>query len=89
MSTTAKILCKNCENQFHVYWNNLKSEEEQLRCPHCLTVMDEKMSRDVINALATVHDLNYHFQKYHSERGEPLFSVSIEETYVPANKFRI
>lgn len=89
VSTAANILCKNCDNRFIVYFSSINSGDRQFKCPHCLVEMDEKMSKDVIHALATVHDLNYHFKKYHSEHQEPLFSVSIEETYVPANKFRI
>lgn len=86
MSTTAKILCKNCDNHFEIYWNAMPS---QIKCPHCLSEMSENMVKQVRNAIGTVHDVNAHFRKYHSEREESLFEVSIQEIYVPTHKVRL
>lgn len=87
MSTQAKIHCFNCDGTYHVYWSGI-SKENIVNCPHCDATIDEIMWHRIVNALGTLNDVNYHFRKYHDERGEDLFEVSLENFHVPAEKFR-
>lgn len=87
MSTQAKIHCHNCGNDYYVYWSEM-NKQHIVNCPHCDAKMDAKMWEHIIDAMGTVNDLNYHFRKYHEERSEDLFSVSIESIDVPDKAFR-
>ncbi|MGX4600286.1 hypothetical protein [Faecalimicrobium sp. JNUCC 81] len=87
MSTQAKIHCFNCNCNYYVYWSGI-SRDKIISCPHCDAEIDDKMWNMIINALGTVNDVNYHFRKYHDERSEDLFEVSIENYHVPFEKFR-
>ncbi|WP_034438075.1 hypothetical protein [Clostridium ihumii] len=87
MSVQAKIHCINCDNDYYVYERNL-SRNQIMNCPHCDCVMDETMWHSICDAIGSVMDINYHFLKYHNERNEDLFQVSIENCYVPLNKFK-
>ncbi|KHD86342.1 hypothetical protein NG54_03205 [Heyndrickxia ginsengihumi] len=86
MATRADITCKNCENTFHVFWNNFE-KQLPLECPYCSKEIDETMTEMIKNALGTTWEANYHFRKYHQERNEPLFTVNIVDVFVPIDKF--
>lgn len=87
MSTQAKIHCFNCDSTYYVYWDGI-NRDKIISCPHCDAEIDKKMWKKIVNAMGTVNDLNYHFRKYHDERNEDLFEVSIENVHVPKEKFR-
>lgn len=87
MSTQAKIHCFNCDSTYHVYWAGI-DRERIINCPHCDAKMDQDMWERIVHAMGTVHDLNYHFRKYHGERNEDLFEVAVENVHVPNEKFR-
>jgi hypothetical protein len=87
MSTQAKIHCFNCDCTYYAYWDGI-DKNKIINCPHCDATMDETMWNSLINAMGAVHDLNYHFVKYNSERNEDLFEVNIENFHVPSEKFR-
>ncbi|KIN81951.1 hypothetical protein [Clostridium botulinum] len=87
MSTQAKIHCMNCDCDYYIYWNKI-SKDQIISCPHCDSEIDQTMWDMIIHAMGALHDVNYHFLKYHNERNEDLFQVSIEEYYVPLNKFK-
>lgn len=46
------------------------------------------MWEKIVDAMSTVHDVNYHFRRYHDERQEDLFGVSVENVHVPNENFR-
>lgn len=87
MATQAKIHCFNCDHDYFVYWFGI-SRDKIINCPHCDATMDSTMWNQIVDSLGTVHDTNYHFMKYHHERNEDLFEVSIENVHVPIEKFR-
>jgi hypothetical protein len=87
LSTQAKIHCFNCDSVYYVYWSGI-NRETVISCPHCDAEITEQMWQRIVDAMGTVHDVNYHFQKYHDEYGEDLFEVSIENVHVPLGKFR-
>ncbi|MCU7201452.1 hypothetical protein [Turicibacter sanguinis] len=87
MSTQAKIHCFNCDAIYTVYWSGI-SKNHVINCPHCDAKIDEHMWNELINAMGTLNDVNAHFRKYHNERGEDLFEVSLENFHVPDEKFR-
>lgn len=87
MSTQAKIHCFNCNCDYYVYWDGI-NRDKIINCPHCDAKIDKHMWNSIIDAMGTVHDVNYHFRKYNSERNEDLFEISVENYRVPNNKFR-
>lgn len=87
MSTQAKIHCFNCNADYYIYWDGI-SKDKIIDCPHCDATIDEHMWEQIVNAMGSVHDVNYHFAKYHGERNEDFFQISIENYYVPSEKFK-
>lgn len=88
MSTQCKIHCYNCGKDYYVYERGI-SHKEILNCPHCDAKMDDTMWKMVVDAILSVADVNYHFRKYSSERNEDLFDISVENVYIPPEKFRL
>ena len=78
MSVCAKILCGNCGYEFLAYSWSDSENPKAFDCPKCFTSMDEEMKQQVFHAMNAVRDINQHFRKYHLERKEPLFVVSVE-----------
>lgn len=76
LSTRCKIHCCKCGNDFYIYRNTMLLE--QLQCPHCLTKMDETMSHSVQSAINTVDEINRDFIKYHDDRNDPQFVISVD-----------
>jgi DNA-directed RNA polymerase subunit RPC12/RpoP len=85
MATRADLKCENCGHTFQVFWNRFE-KQLPLECPYCSKEIDETMTEMIKNALGSVWEVNYHFRKYHGERNEPLFTVSVTDVFVPADK---
>ena len=73
----AKIHCCKCDSDYYVYLQSLE-HDAPVHCPHCGAVMDNIMWNMVVDAAYAVNDVNNHFKKYNSERGENLFYLSVE-----------
>lgn len=87
LSAQCKIHCFNCGCDYYVYKSEMR-KDHIVNCPHCDAKMDEHMWENVINAVYTVDEVNYHFRKYHGERNEDQFSINVENYEVPLEKFR-
>ena len=87
MSTQCKIHCYNCDNDYYVYSRGLR-RDNIMDCPHCDAKMDDTMRGMIVDAILSVDEANRHFIKYHEERHEDLFGISIENINVPIEKFR-
>lgn len=77
--TTATLTCFQCSNAFPV---NANKTPEHITCPFCQVAMADDMIKEVYDALLTVADLNYHFLKYQSDRGESLFQLNVRSQEV-------
>ncbi len=80
--TTVQITCGQCGHKFVL---NTSTWPSTIQCPYCLETMAEDMIPSVKEAWGTVSDLNMDFVKYHSDRGEPQFSVDLvaEQVHFP------
>lgn len=87
MSTSAKIHCHNCGNHYYVYSDRV-TKDQIIDCPNCDAKIEQKMWDLIVHAMLTLKDVNYHFRKYHEERGEDLFHVELEHKHVPLEKFK-
>lgn len=87
MATKAKITCKNCNNSFDVFWHGFK-EEDIIHCPYCDSKLDPKFNEHLKNALGSTWELNKELRSSNQEHNTDLFEISIEETFVPLNKFK-
>ena len=76
MKIQAKIHCCQCNSDYQVYLQSLQ-HDSPIHCPNCGAIMDTDMWNRVVNATYAVNDVNNHFQKYHSEREENLFYLSV------------
>lgn len=77
--TVAHLTCGQCNNDFPL---NLNVKPESITCPFCQSDVEDNMIEDIYRAALSVWDLNYHFRKYHSERNENLFELSVKEKEV-------
>lgn len=87
MSTQCRIHCFNCDKDYYVYERGIDFKQI-VDCPHCDAKMDSIMWKKVVEAILTTSEANTHFVKYHSERGEDLFGISVENVHVPSDNFR-
>ena len=81
-SFQAKIHCHKCNHDYYVYRSNLQ-HNVPVNCPNCDSKIDDMMWNMLVDAALTVDEVNYHFRKYHSERNEDLFCLSVECTNSP------
>jgi len=81
INTKAKIHCHSCRKEFELYWTGLSKVDH---CPHCGSAIDEIMWNSIVSSMAQVQDTNHHFYKYHLERKEPMFTISVDGLYTDA-----
>lgn len=88
MSLQCTIHCYNCNNDYHLYSRQIQ-HDKPVDCPHCFTKIDETVWNDLVNAVLSLDEVNYHFRKYHAERHEPLFDVSMKNIHVTEDKINV
>ena len=79
MATKATIRCKNCGEEYPIYWGDA-SYDKPIRCKNCSATMDKFMTNQVIGALAAAEDANRELYKSHLESHMPLFEVDFLHT---------
>lgn len=75
INTKAKIHCHTCGKDFDIYFTGTNKLDF---CPHCGAIIDETMRKAIFDSMGYVQDTNQHFYKYHLERKEPMFTISVE-----------
>lgn len=81
MATKAIVRCKNCSEEFPIYWNT--TNHDPICCPNCFLELNQDLSEKVLKAMAVVHDLNHEICKEHLEYNGSLFEVSIYHNTYP------
>jgi len=84
MAVTAKIKCFSCDSTFDYYFFLRKDEE--IKCPHCCTQMDEQSAKKVIHAIGEFADTNADLLKYATGLKEPLFQFDLTVNYLGNKK---
>lgn len=82
MIAQCKIHCYQCDNDYYVYKASAQ-KDNVANCPHCGAIMNKTMWEMVISAIYVVDEVNCTFRKYHSDRGENLFSINVENILIP------
>lgn len=85
ITAEAKVYCHSCGKEFSIHWIGLSRDSINM-CPHCGAEIDETMRDSIVDAMAAVMDTNQHSYKYHLERREPLFTVSVLGIYAEGLK---
>ena len=88
MATRMTIRCKNCDNEFYLFWHGYK-EDELVQCSYCDREIPTEYNEYIKNALGSVWELNYKIRSNHADRLTNLFEFDVEEIYVPNEKFKL
>ena len=76
-TSVVRIHCFTCNKEYLLNSEDISTNDIH-NCPHCNAKIDKQMWDMIIHAMNTINDVNGHFKKYHNERQENLFSISIE-----------
>lgn len=81
------VKCHNCKNTFYIFSDFFKSDAD-IRCPYCNAFLPNKYTPYVENAFNSLRELNYKVRSKHADERCDLFEFSIEEVFVPIEKFK-
>ena len=87
MATRMTVKCKNCNNEFYLFWHTFDINTE-ICCPYCDCVFPKEHNEYIKSALGTAWELNYKTRSMHEEGSCDLFEFSIDEIHVPIEKFK-
>lgn len=75
-----KIHCHKCDGEFTVYWDDM--QKERMICPHCLSMMDDRQWKKLIDAYFTLEEVNKGLREVHEQNGKPLLQAEYCTHYV-------
>jgi len=87
MATRMTVRCKNCDNEFYLFWHNY-DEHKPVRCEYCDCTIPPEYNEYIKNALSSVWEANYKIRSRHDDGLTDWFEFDVAEIHVPNDKFK-